>query len=67
MTARYSPVLDELLDEEHVLLRVLRDRERHPLVPDPPGQQGQKRNVPQEPEVGLDEESHPASASVCTV
>ena len=33
------PRLDELLDEEDVLLRVLRYRERHLLVADPAGQQ----------------------------
>src|SRR5229473_4876810 len=60
------PRLDELLEEEDVLLRVLRYRERHLLVSDPAGQQGEYRNVPHEPGVGVDVDParpHRASAA----
>src|SRR5918996_4115726 len=48
------PCLDEFLQEEDILLRELRYRERHPLVTDPPGQQGQQGDVPHEAEVGCE-------------
>src|SRR5258707_15879131 len=50
------PRLDELLEEEDVLLRVLGYPQRHPLVAEPPGQQDQEWDVPQEPQIGCEVE-----------
>ena len=52
--------LDELLEEEDVLLPILRDAERHAA---PMPVQGEQRHVPHEPEVGLRCRCRSAAAS----